>query len=667
MDHSLTSLNCGIAASILCLAMTVACGSNSSTPGGGGGGNPSPSIISLSPSSVGAGESGFTLTVTGTGFVSSSAVEWNGSPRTTTYRSSTQLLAQINATDIASGGTATITVISPSPGGGTSAGATLTVGSTAGLTITSLNPSSALAGDQLGALTVNGTGFVQGSQVQWDYVARSTLYVSSTQLQANLYGDDTANSGDIFVTVINPDGETSAAATFSITNPIPSIGSIGNTSAQAGSSGFTMVVTGTNFVPSSQVEWNGSPLATTNYGGGELMAAIPDADLATPGTYAITVMNPSPGGGVSAAVNFSVIAAGYYSLTTVNQASNDLVWDSLNQVIYLSVPSTAAANGNTISVLNPTTGTIVSSQFAGSEPDVLSVSASSQYLYSALDGAYSVQRFTLPGLGTDINYSLGAGSFGPYFALDLQAAPADAHVTAVTLGSSQVSPQAEGGIVIYDDDTARATIAPGFGTYGGNLYDSLQWGSDDTALYASNNEDSGFDFYTLTVSSSGVVLDDDYPNVFTGYNFRIHYDPGTQLVYGDGGTVVVPSTGLIAGTFQASGLMVPDSALNAAFFLGQMGTQVGGGSFTIESFNLAQFTPVAEITVPNVIGNPLRLIRWGQNGLAFNTDAGEVYIISGTFVGAVPQEQRRNTLPAWQPVFRTWKTSRTLGGSLAQR
>ena len=211
--------------------------------------------------------------------------------------------------------------------------------------------------------------------------------------------------------------------------------------------------------------------------------------------------------------------------------------------------------------------------------------------------------------------------------------------------------------MIYDNANARPTIASGFGTYGGNLYDSLQWGSDDTALYASNNGDSGFDFYTLTVSSSGVVLDQDNPNVFTGYNFRIHYDPGTQLVYGDGGTVVAPSTGLVAGTFRASGLMAPDSTLNAAFFLGQTGTQIGGGSFTIESFDLTQFIPVAEITVPNVIGNPLRFIRWGQNGLAFNTDGGRVYIISGAFVGAVSQGHARHAEAAMQPVFGTWKTS----------
>jgi hypothetical protein len=33
-----------------------------------------------------------------------------------------------------------------------------------------------------------------------------------------------------------------------------------------------------------------------------------------------------------------------------------------------------------------------------------------------------------------------------------------------------------------------------------------------------------------------------------------------------------------------------------------------------------------------VTGNPERLIRWGWNGLAFNTDGGQIYLIGGNFV-----------------------------------
>ena len=74
----------------------------------------------LQPTSAAPGGAAFTLSVTGTGFVSGSVVNWNGSARTTTFVSSSKLTASILSTDIATAGTAQVTVVSPAPGGGTS-------------------------------------------------------------------------------------------------------------------------------------------------------------------------------------------------------------------------------------------------------------------------------------------------------------------------------------------------------------------------------------------------------------------------------------------------------------------------------------------------------------------------------------------------------------------
>jgi hypothetical protein len=82
--------------------------------------SPVPAIASLSPSSAIAGSTGFTLSVNGSGFVSSSAVLWNGSTRATQYVSNKQLKASILATDVAAAGTANVTVSNPKPGGGLS-------------------------------------------------------------------------------------------------------------------------------------------------------------------------------------------------------------------------------------------------------------------------------------------------------------------------------------------------------------------------------------------------------------------------------------------------------------------------------------------------------------------------------------------------------------------
>jgi hypothetical protein len=364
----------------------------------------------------------------------------------------------------------------------------------------------------------------------------------------------------------------------------------------------------------------------------QIQAVIAAADIAPPGVAQVTVVNPANNGGASTASTFFVGSAGgastggvAFAVTALGQASTDIVSDPVRQVIYLSVPNTDSNFGNTISAIDLASGAISLSQFAGSNPHVLSISDDGQFLYAGIDGSASVQRFTLPGLGKDTIFSLGRHSFfGPYFAKDLQVAPGMPHTTAVTSANFSVSPEAQGGISIFDDAIARPTKAPGFSGLGG-LFDSLQWGADATALFAINNEDSGFDFYTLSVNASGVTLIQDFANSI-GSARRIHFDRATAFIYSDNGRVV-DAAGNVKGNFNTGGVMIPDSTLNRAFFLSS-----GSGSATITSFNLTTFASVDSITIPNVPGNAQRLIRWGQNGLAFNTDGGQIFLVGGNFV-----------------------------------
>jgi hypothetical protein len=83
--------------------------------------NPVPLINQpLVPDARKPGGAEFMLTVNGTGFVSTSVVKWNGSSQTTTFMSSSQLIAKILASDVVAARTVSVTVVNPSPGGGTS-------------------------------------------------------------------------------------------------------------------------------------------------------------------------------------------------------------------------------------------------------------------------------------------------------------------------------------------------------------------------------------------------------------------------------------------------------------------------------------------------------------------------------------------------------------------
>lgn len=75
----------------------------------------------------------------------------------------------------------------------------------------------------------------------------------------------------------------------------PTISSISPNTATAGSPGLTLNVTGTNFNPASQLQWNGSARPTTPISANQLTANIPASDLAGPGVAQVTVFNPTSG------------------------------------------------------------------------------------------------------------------------------------------------------------------------------------------------------------------------------------------------------------------------------------------------------------------------------------------------------------------------------------
>jgi uncharacterized protein (TIGR03437 family) len=344
------------------------------------------------------------------------------------------------------------------------------------------------------------------------------------------------------------------------------------------------------------------------------------------------------------------------TVTTVGISANDLIWDPNRVQIYLSIPGSAGAQGNSITVLNPSTGQLGASAFAGSEPDLLSVSATGQYLYVSLDGSNTVQRMTLPGLGRDIQIPLvPAPTFGPFAANDVEASPTLDRTFLATLHFPLGSSPQEAGVAIFDDATVRPNTICGAGALEpgcvseDSLVDHALWKPDGNEVYGYGSE---FTLFESPVTLSGFGTVTTYyinPNGFF-IGSGIHYDPITKYMYIDNGNVVNPASGTTVGAFalpksvapNTGVLMVPDGSLGLAFFLFQGSTGVNQASiYTIESFDINRLTPIAAVTIPNATGLATHFIRWGSNGLAFTTSGtggqssgGAVYLISGPFVGS---------------------------------
>jgi hypothetical protein len=234
-------------------------------------------------------------------------VKWNGVALATVYGSSTSLTATVPSAYVAGLVSTHITVTTPAPGGGTSAGVPISVVNPVP-TATSVSPNTIPAGSTTPAITVTGTQFLHTSVVKWNGVALATAYVSPTSLTATIPSAYVAGlvTTNITVTAPAPGGGTSTGVPISVVNPVPTATSVSPNTITADSTNPIITVTGTSFEHNSVVKWNGAALVTVYVSPTSLTATIPSAYIAGPVSTHITVTTPAPGGGTSAGVPITV-------------------------------------------------------------------------------------------------------------------------------------------------------------------------------------------------------------------------------------------------------------------------------------------------------------------------------------------------------------------------
>ncbi len=233
---------------------------------------------------------------------SAGQISWSFQPTCTDPPVGTETLYAVDGTSGRQSNTATETVI---------ANPSCTVPS-----ISNVSPNPATGSNSSQTLTVYGSGFEQtGMSVMLTdvthsqpYPNRSYKYYSASQITLEpTFGTYPATWS---VQVTNSQGQSSSAYDFSVNAPMPVITSISPNSAAAGGAGFVLTVNGSTFNTSSVVRWNGVNLTTTALTSGQfttgLQATVPSSDITTAGTAEVTVYTPSPGGGTSSPVSFTI-------------------------------------------------------------------------------------------------------------------------------------------------------------------------------------------------------------------------------------------------------------------------------------------------------------------------------------------------------------------------
>ncbi len=679
--------------------------------------NPAPSIQSFTPAGFAVGASSTTVSIVGTGFVPTTVINVNGSSRSTTFVSSTQVNTILTVADLSTASALNLSAVNSSPGGGTSAAASLPVNNPAP-TIVAINPTSVAAGTASSTpITIAGTNFVAGSTVLVGTTAHAAVVVSATQITSALSAADVATAGKLNVTVVNPTpgGGTSNAGSVTVSTPSPTpvltslapgtilVGSGGTTVTVYGSnlnsscqilwnstsltyalgSGYTLVngsyvyslyaaatvpanlvtslgtssvtancptalspvsnaltvtvanppvpalasitptvgpigtaqqivFTGTGFTSKSTVSYNGVALSTTFTSSTSLSATLPASSNVLPGIGSFTVNTPAPGGGTSGSVAFTAY---------VPLVNNDMIYNPVNGLFYASVPSSAGAPyGNTIVPIDPATGAFGTPIPVGSEPDRLAVTSDGKYLWVGLDGANAVRKVDLTSGTAGLQFSIPqqtTNSVGNSSAYALAALPG---ATDSVLVSSADFPNY---FAIYDSGVVRGSAVTGYYT---QPYAILADGSKNE-VYA-----SGFNGYqTFNYTSSGLTL-----RSTSNAGISVSYGGDMQIagakLYPSNGKVYDPESGALQGTLYLSGSTVAsgstfaDAVLGKIFVLDVPSNYVYSNSYQVQVFSATDYTSSTAIPISvsatATYSTPNRLTRWGSNGLAFRNTNG---------------------------------------------
>ncbi len=235
-----------------------------------------------------------------------------------------------------------------------------------GPSLTAITPATATNANAALAFTLTGTGLntlTTPAVTLRGPGTTGTTVVTATGVVAPVLGTTMTGVFNLTAPAVAPSGLYDVVITyagtktlklsqaFTVTNALPTITSLSPNTAWAGSvKPQTLTVTGTGFVPAppllgavgSMVKIGARVTTNTTFvSSTQLTVPLTAADIATAAAVPVTVINPVPGGGTSAAVNLTVNAETTTPVTTITGA--DTAWH--NAPVTLTVAATDSQSG----------------------------------------------------------------------------------------------------------------------------------------------------------------------------------------------------------------------------------------------------------------------------------------------------------------------------------
>ncbi len=508
---------------------------------------PVPTLTSVSPASLPAGSPDTTLTLAGTGLYPETQIAFGyvapgQTPLTVLSASSdhTRITVRLPAAQMTVGTILTFYAYTPGQRGAAQSTPqpTLTVVNPAP-TITSISPPSLVADGLPGfTLTVNGTGFTPSTIVNWGGFNFSTTYVSPTRVTAFISGysliasgPDAAAPGLVTVSVTNsaPGGGT-AGTTQAITDgpyPVPVLTGISPSSMQPIRSSSSVTLTGGNFMHHSVIHLGSHVFSPESLSDDrtQLTFYLPSSVFLPVGVYPVTVVNPGPGGGTSAALSLTIQGGVTHT---------HLLWNNGDGRVMLW--SVAPGGSFTLNGFGPYTDGASQNKWSATAV-ATGGDGVSHLLWNNTDGR--VMLWTVNDAG-----SFTLAGYGPYTD---GAAQNKWSATAVSVGPDNVMHllwnNTDGRVMLWNVDPSFNFTLAGFGPYTDNGANNL-WsaaavatGPDNVSRIAWNNTDGRVMLwdvapdFSFTLAGYGPYTDGAAQNKWSATAVSVGPDNVTHLLW----------------------------------------------------------------------------------------------------------------------------------------
>lgn len=435
----------------------------------------------------------------------------------------------------------------------------------------------------------------------------------------------------------NNQASSTSTVTGSPYSLVPAILSLSPAAVLSGSLDTVITVNGSNFTNLSSVLLNGAPLITSFTNSNVLTAVVPAPNLASLGWSSITVSTPAPGGGTSSPLPLTVFSV-------LNIGANHILTDPYSRNVMASIGAgSASVPANSIATITPDSAVVSSVVPLSAAPTGIALSSDGEVLYALIPGTTSgsIARYNMLTHQTDFTVS-GLQATGYNVGLrDLAVQPGSQNTIAVDEGEYP-------GVALFDADPVAKTLTKrgqDTGVYTGTCLAFR----DPSLLLLTDLYSGGGVVWPYQVTPGGLTK--VYPASVLNYFSCFKLD-GTTLYSQGGGVADVSGTSIVQkGVFPGLQNLGPygtgikdfalDSSLGKGFYLTSSTGNYSAVFDGLTTYDTQTFMPTSVLPLPIAAiegtssNTGVDAVRWGQDGLAFVTSSGRVYLMRGPAI--VPQ------------------------------